>query len=81
LPIAFVQLAAIRLWLRVIKNRVFLFLRFELLDERSDTRGDGGRKSVVLELEAAPQLTAKHFYPERESTCFDEHHLPSISEG
>jgi hypothetical protein len=26
-------------------------------------------------------LTAKRFYPERESTCFDEHHLPSISEG
>jgi hypothetical protein len=54
LPIAFVQLAAIRLWLRVKINRVFLFLRFELLDERSDMRGDGGRKSVVLELEAAP---------------------------
>jgi hypothetical protein len=52
--LAFVQLAAIRLWLRVIINRVFLFLRFELLDERSDMRGDGGRKSVVLELEAAP---------------------------
>ena len=42
------------MWLRVIINRVFLFLRFELLDERSDMLGDGGRKSVVLELEAAP---------------------------
>src|SRR5215831_15694048 len=26
------------------------------------------------------QLTAKRFYRERGSTCFDEHHLPSIGE-
>src|SRR5258707_4002327 len=37
-----------------LNRAVFLFLRFELFDERSDMRGDGGRKSVVLGLEALP---------------------------
>ena len=31
-----------------------LFLRFELLDERSDMRGDGSRESVVLDPEVVP---------------------------
>ena len=31
-----------------------LFLRFELLDERSDMRGDGRRESVVLDPEVVP---------------------------
>jgi hypothetical protein len=37
-----------------LNRAVFLFLRFELFDERSDTRGNGGRKGVVLGLEALP---------------------------
>src|SRR5438128_1886568 len=37
-----------------LNRAVFLFLRFELFDERGDMRGDGGRKSVVLGLEALP---------------------------
>jgi hypothetical protein len=31
-----------------------LFLRFELLDERSDMRGDGSRENVVLDPEVVP---------------------------
>ena len=31
-----------------------LFLRFELLDERSDMQGDGSRESVVLDPEVVP---------------------------
>src|SRR5262249_39454149 len=34
--------------------RLSYFLRFELLDERSDMRRYGGRESVVLGLEAVP---------------------------
>jgi hypothetical protein len=42
-------------WVHICLNRaVFLFLHFELFDERSHMRGDGGRKSVVLGLEALP---------------------------
>ena len=33
---------------------VSLFLRLELLDERSDMRGDGRRESVVLDPEVVP---------------------------
>jgi hypothetical protein len=32
-----------------------LFLRIELLDERSDMRGDGSRESVILD----PQAVSK----------------------
>src|SRR5262249_8112357 len=32
-----------------------LFLRIELLDERSDTRGDGSRESLVLDPQEVPQ--------------------------
>src|SRR5262249_62117145 len=32
-----------------------LFLRIELLDERSDTRGDGSRESLVLDPQAVPK--------------------------
>jgi hypothetical protein len=34
--------------------RVYPISAFELLDERSDMQGDGGRKGVVLLLQALP---------------------------
>ena len=40
---------------RTLSLWVQLFLRIELLDERSDTRGDGSRESVVLDSQAAPK--------------------------
>jgi hypothetical protein len=32
-----------------------LFLRIELLDERSDTRGNGSRERVVVDPQAVPK--------------------------
>ena len=60
---------------RGLNRAVFLFLRFELFDERSDRRGDGGRKSVVLGLEALPNCHqpnagAYAYAPERHHAVF-----------
>jgi hypothetical protein len=40
-----------------------LFLRFELLDECSEMRGDGGHNGVVLVLEALPNLLTAQSVP------------------
>jgi hypothetical protein len=40
-------------WLRRLKEAV-LFLHFELVDEYSEMPGHGGRKGVVLVLQALP---------------------------
>jgi hypothetical protein len=36
------------------RRTLFLFLRFELLEECSEMQGDGGRQSVILVFEALP---------------------------
>jgi hypothetical protein len=43
-----------------LNRAVFLFLRFELLDERSEARGHGRRDSVVLILEALPNCRQRN---------------------
>jgi hypothetical protein len=46
--------SSIHICRNVSRCRSILFAPFELLDKRSDMRGDGGRESVVLGLEAVP---------------------------
>jgi hypothetical protein len=36
------------------RRTLFLFLRFELLEECSEMQGDGGRQGVILVFEALP---------------------------
>ena len=43
-----------------LNRAVFLFLRFELIDERSEARGHGRRDSVVLILEALPNCRQRN---------------------